>query len=102
MNIPKSFQLGGITYTVDVTDNREAGIKNNQTGTIVYALNKVFIYNDHVGYVATDDYKELSFYHELVHGILTAMGKSDMNNDEEFVEGFASYLHQFTKTVKYD
>jgi len=101
-NIPISFQLGGITYSVELTDKRNVGDKNSLTGNIIYPLNKVNIYTDHVGYVSTDDYRELSFYHELVHGILTAMGKNDMNNDEKFVDGFASYLHQFIKTVKYE
>ena len=41
---------------------------------------------------------EVTFYHELVHAILFAMGK--MQHDEEFVENFGNLLHQFNKTVK--
>lgn len=37
-----------------------------------------------------------TFYHELVHAVLFSMGK--MNHDEEFVEAFAVFLHQFTET----
>lgn len=40
--------------------------------------------------------KEQTFYHELVHAVLFTMGKA--NHDEEFVDAFGSYLHQFMKT----
>ena len=100
--IPKSFELGGCTYTVEVTDNRPEGVKNTITGEICYSSSTIKIYKNHVGYECTEDYKLLSFYHELIHGILTAMGKSEMNDDEGFIESFANFLHQFMKTVKYE
>ena len=40
--------------------------------------------------------KETTLYHELVHAILFSMGKS--NHDEEFVDTFGGFLHQYMKT----
>lgn len=100
--IPKSFELGGCTYTVEITDIKPEGTRDSTTGTIIYPINKIMIYSNHTGYICTDNYKESSFYHEMVHGILATMGKSDLNDDEDFVEGFANILHQVIKTSKYE
>jgi hypothetical protein len=100
--IPKSFELGGVTYNVEFSDNRPERVRNTVTGEIIYPLSKVVLYNNHVGYTSTLQYKELSFYHELIHGILTNMGKDELNDDEGFVEGFANLLHQYMKTSKYE
>lgn len=101
-NIPTSFQLGGITYTVVQTDARPEGIKDTCTGHVIYSKGLVEVFNNHTGYKCTDEYKELSFYHELLHAIFTAMGKYDLSDDEELVEGMANLLHQFIKTAKYE
>lgn len=42
--------------------------------------------------------KEQVFFHELTHAVLEAMGKEEMNRDEEFVDGFAVLLHQALKS----
>jgi hypothetical protein len=39
---------------------------------------------------------EQTFYHELVHAIMFTMGK--LNHDEEFVDTFAAFLHQYQTT----
>jgi len=39
---------------------------------------------------------EQTFYHELVHAILFTMGK--LNHDEEFVDTFGAFLHQYQIT----
>jgi hypothetical protein len=41
--------------------------------------------------------KESTFYHELVHAILFTMGRN--NHDEDFVDTFGNFLHQFANTV---
>jgi len=37
-----------------------------------------------------------TFYHELVHAIMFAMGKT--NHDEEYTDAFGSLLHQYERT----
>lgn len=98
--IPKSFELGGTTYNVELVDN---SLGNGNVASIYYPLNKVQVaknYSDSLN--CTDEYKEISFLHELIHGILNAMGESEINNDERFIEGFANLLHQYIKTAKYE
>ena len=42
--------------------------------------------------------KMSTFYHELVHAILFTMGRN--NHDEDFVDTFGNFLHQFSETVQ--
>jgi hypothetical protein len=37
-----------------------------------------------------------TFFHELVHAIMFAMGQT--NHDEVFTDAFGTFLHQFEKT----
>ena len=39
---------------------------------------------------------EQTFYHELVHAIMFTMGK--LNHEEEFVDTFGAFLHQYHRT----
>ena len=41
-----------------------------------------------------------SFYHELVHAILSAMGHP-LNSDESIVDNFSGLLHQALSSAKY-
>ena len=41
---------------------------------------------------------EQTFYHELVHAILFTMGK--LNHEEEFVDTFGAFLHQYQLTKR--
>lgn len=40
------------------------------------------------------EYRRQTIIHEVVHGILEALGYSDINSDEQKVQGIASALHQ--------
>lgn len=42
------------------------------------------------------NFTEQTFYHELVHAIMFAMGHTQ--HDETFVDAFGGLLHQYTKT----
>lgn len=41
-----------------------------------------------------------TFWHELVHSILSTMRKEELNNDESFVNTFASFLHEAVDTMQ--
>jgi len=43
-----------------------------------------------------DQMTQQTFFHELVHAIMFAMGK--LNHDEEFTDAFGSFLHQYERT----
>ena len=42
--------------------------------------------------------KEKTFFHELVHMILDAMGQDELNRNEDFVDAFAELWYEFEKT----
>jgi hypothetical protein len=85
--IPKTFQLVGGKWTVKtVKDMTDLGRCDPAVFTIYIkeGLNPA--------------YAEQTFYHELVHAIMFAMGKNEHN--EEFVDAFGALLHQFTRSKK--
>ena len=90
MKIPKKFTLGGTTWKVPehpalVNTVNALGVSSNITATIqmLSGLNP--------------DVKEQTYCHELVHAILFSMGKPGNEHDEIFVDGFATFLHQYLK-----
>lgn len=42
-------------------------------------------------------YKQQTFWHEVVHGMLDEMGSLTLSDNEEFVEGFSRQLYGFYK-----
>lgn len=98
--IPKSFKLGGYTYSVKYkpvcleVSGRIGEHKNLTPEIIIYRswANKEKI---------SDQHNEATFCHELTHGILRAMGEEELFENEKFVEAFSRYLHQYLVTAKY-
>ncbi len=90
MRIPKQFDLGGTHWTVE------------QTTPLMGAMGATFPGEAKVQILSTLDkqIKEQTFCHELTHAILFAMGKPSTEHDEVFIDGFATFLHQFFKTAK--
>ena len=80
----KKFKLAGVTWTIkETSDIHELGRTDNDRQVI-------FISNRQ-----TEQGKEVTFLHELVHAILFTMGERD--HDERFVEGFAQLLYQYAQ-----
>jgi hypothetical protein len=90
MKIPKFFQLGGTIWKVELVDQLVGayGTTTPQDTTVrlLKSLNK--------------QVKEQTLCHELVHCILYSMGKPTHDHDEVFVDGFATFLHQYLNSVK--
>lgn len=47
------------------------------------------------------DSKVNTFYHEMIHVILTNMGESELNNNEKFVCSFAGFLTEAMADAKF-
>ena len=90
MNIPSQFTLGGLVWKV-VWRKRIKG----KYGECV--LHKQTI---HLLSGLPPELTEQTFLHELCHAIHYAMGKNEHN--EEFIDAFATMLHQALTTAKYD
>lgn len=90
MKIPKSFQLGGTVWAVEHVDQLVGayGTTTPQDAKVrlLKSLNK--------------QVKEQTLCHEIVHCILYSMGKPTHEHDEVFVDGFATFLHQYMKSAK--
>lgn len=90
MYIPKEFTLGGMTWKV-VIRKRLKG----KYGDCDLAKLQIQILDG-----LEQDVKEQTFLHELCHAIQFAMGIDQENHVEQYIDGFATYLHQFMKTAK--
>lgn len=95
--IPKQFTVGYKTYKVEmvpiITDNSMQiyGQFDPKTDTISIAQTVD-------GVKVSEKDKLATFYHELIHAVLYAMGEHELNNDERFIEGFSTFLTQFNLT----
>lgn len=87
MMLPEKVKISGIDYIVDVAEHQEVE-EGMLMGQIIYHEGRIYL-NE----VLNDQLKESTLLHEIVHGILYHMG-SEMNDNEEFVEGFSSGLYQ--------
>jgi hypothetical protein len=96
VNIPKSFQLFGSTYTVEIEDNLRENTGNEADHS--YRLKRIRLQT--VSEANTKDAQEHAFLHEVVHAILTQMNESVLNDNEQFVDIFSGLLHQMIKTGK--
>lgn len=86
-NIPTSFLLAGIEWRVIFVDELvELGLTLRDVATIKLRS----------GMPA--QIAEATFYHELIHAILYATGKTE--HDERDVDAIGAFLHQFTVTRK--
>ena len=89
MNIPKTFQLAGITWKVrEVQDLNSLGETHRDKALILIKKE-----------IAEPNYKEMVFLHELVHAIKYSTGDAGPHDERE-VDAFAYMLHQYLKTAK--
>ena len=84
-NLVSSFQLAGSTWSVQLSsDITEMGYCDSECNVIKIRSN------------LSDQARQATFYHELIHAILFTMGQT--NHNEEFVDTFGGFMHQFMNT----
>jgi len=84
-SIPTSFYLDGCQWNVKYVEDLSEYGKCDCTTHVIYlrsGMNKTFT--------------EQTFFHELVHAIMFAMGH--VQHDEIFVDAFGALLHQYERT----
>jgi hypothetical protein len=90
--IPTSFQLAGMTITVEKDD---ALFKERKIlGEALYPQQKIVLDSD----LLHPESQEQNFLHELVHWLLYVMNEDDLRNNEKFVDLFSFLLHQALTT----
>lgn len=96
--IPSSFEVLGHTVTVEHKSLVDFG---DNYGSSEFIRTKIEVsQNDKRGAIPISA-QEHTFYHELVHTILEAMGEKELNDNEKFVDTFGGLLHQFMRTAKF-
>lgn len=84
-DLVSSFSLAGSQWTVSLSpDINEMGYCDPEAYCIKIRANM------------SDQAKQATFYHELVHAVLFTMGQT--NHNEEFVDTFGGFIHQFMTT----
>jgi len=95
--IPQFFSVGGLDYKIlheeSMRYGEEYGHWNGTTCTIHIAETAG-------GEKLTEERKQQTFFHELIHAVLDAIGEDDLNDNERFVDALSSALYQTIKTMK--
>lgn len=99
MNIPKSFELFGQTITTEFVDDLVE--KHDAYGLSVFKKNIIQLQAANVGVIRLVTQIEQTFCHELTHNIYSAMGETELCNNEKHIELFSQLLHQALTTQKY-
>lgn len=94
--IPKKFTLGAVEWIVKI-DNKRLN-DNKSYGISDFHTSEISLQDKVETYQRKELAIEQTLYHEVVHSILDTMGKHELSNDENFVQGFSLLLHQFEKT----
>lgn len=94
--IPEKFRLKSELIHV-VIDNEYCN-EDEIYGEADFTLALITLCNRYKGKALKKSLKEKTFFHELVHMILDAMGQDELNKDEDFVDAFAELWYEFEKT----
>lgn len=87
MKIPDKVTIMGIPYKVTEVDV----VRKNEAlwGEIDYQKQEIRLDKE-----LAPQKKEQVFTHEVLHGILEAIGEKELNEDENLVQGISSALYQ--------
>lgn len=101
--IPEKFKLNGKTILVIVDDEYCKDGDLNGFGFPIFGEadfdeKVITLASTHKGKKIRKKVRELTYYHELVHLILDAIGRHQLKFNEDFVELFAQKLYEYEKT----
>lgn len=94
ITIPKMFKLLNLVY--HVREPMEGELADNEFGECDFIKEHILLRLEDVPINTI----EHTFFHEICHAILHAIGRDTMCEDEVFVDAFAAGLHQVFKTKK--
>lgn len=96
--IPSEFKLNNKKITVDF-DNEYCD-KEKLFGESDFTERTIVLCDKDKGNVLKKSDIDKTFYHELVHFLLDAMGKHKLKYDEDFVESLGLLIYEFERTKK--
>lgn len=98
INIPSKVKIGGVVYEV----NQQKADSTLIVEPCSYCHGEI-IYKDsliNLNIETSEDYRENTLVHEIVHGILACIGEDELCSNEKFVNAFGNCLYQVLKDNK--
>lgn len=88
MEIPSKIRIGGQDIDVMMKER----LYNDNLGTICLGTGELLIAENFSEGQQSESSKFKIFIHEVIHGVLDAMGEWELSQNERFVNSFASLL----------
>ena len=99
LTLPRKIKVGDNWYSVDIAETMKERL---YMGEVHYAKRTITL--------ARKSYRGIpfklsalheTFWHELTHAILESMDRTELNNDEHFVEEFSNRLAKAIQTARF-
>lgn len=94
--IPDGFNVGGMRMNVLHVESKRG---NSGYGETIYPKNEVVLFEKMEEMPICKDQKVQTFWHEVVHAILSSLGENSLCSDEKFVCKFSSLLNEVMQTA---
>jgi hypothetical protein len=99
LTLPKKIKVGENWYSVDIAETMRERL---YMGEVHYAKRTITLARkSYHGIPLKLSALQETFWHELTHAILESMDRTDLNNDENFVEEFSSRLTKAIASARF-
>lgn len=99
LTLPKKVKVGENWYSVDIADTMRDRM---YMGEVHYAKRTITLARkSYHGVPLKLSALHETFWHELTHAILESMNRTELNNDEDFVEEFSSRLSKAIQSARF-
>ena len=99
LTLPKKLKVGDNWYSVEVA---EAMRERMYMGEVHYGTRTITLARkSYHGIPLKLSALHETFWHELTHAILESMGRTELNNDENFVEDFSARLAKAIQSARF-
>ena len=99
LTLPKKIKVGTNWYSVDVAETMRDRLF---MGEVHYGKRTITLARkSYHGIPLKLSALHETFWHELTHAILESMGRTQLNNDENFVEEFSSRLAKAIQSARF-
>ena len=96
--LPKTIRVGKKRYSIEVVET----MLQHRMGSVDHDTQRITIGRKSTsGHRYSQAIMTDTFWHELVHAILNDMGRHTLNQDEQFVTGFANRLTKAIQSARF-
>ena len=99
LTLPKKIKVGSNWYSVDVAESMR---ERAMMGEVHYGTRSITLARkSYHGIPLKLSALHETFWHELTHAILESMDRTDLDNDENFVEEFSNRLAKAIQSARF-